>query len=112
MDTESNLLPSWIILVITVHLNTQIHTHKAMKFFLKNFFYDHPAYRGEILNALSLLDSSLPELQFLSIDILTNLLRIATVSSGEGGANAKSVAGEPEKQDASLHVNLRKKVCN
>ena len=83
---------------------------QAMRFYLKNFFYEYPTYRTEVLSALSLLDSSLPELNFLSMDILTNLLRIATTSLSESLSPSRpAIASELE---TSTQLDPKKKVSD
>lgn len=85
---------------------------QAMKFFLKNFFYEQPAYREEVLSTFSLLDSSLPELQFLNVDILTNLLRITTVPHGPLSVpGGKSTGNEQDGQASSLLVEKKVHTC-
>ena len=73
-----------------------------MKFYLKNFFYEYPLYREEVLSTLSLLDSALPAISFLSVDVLTNLLRIATSHH-----NSSKKASDT---DTTLQLGIKKKV--
>ncbi len=89
------------LFIITEFYNHFFHV-QAMKFYLKNFFYEYPFYREEVLSTLSLLDSALPALNFLSVDILTNLLRIAT-SHRDSSAKASET-------DPTLQLGIKKKV--
>ena len=96
---------------------------QAVKEFLKVLFLDHVKYRDLVLQSLSLVDASLPELHLTSVDLLTVFLRnvhvggspsdqgersmSASLMSPVGGAGAAHVAVEG---GASHHPALSKKV--
>lgn len=107
VDKNSNVCSRAKYLISTIKESSL----EAMKFYLKNFFYEYPTYRIEILSTLSLLDSSLPELKFLSVDILTNLLRIAT-SLHESPVSKPGGNGELERLEVSLQLDPKKKASD
>ena len=49
--------------------------------FLALLFHGSPAHRSLIFHTLSLLDSALPELHFLNLDLLNNLMNITIQGS-------------------------------
>ena len=57
---------------------------QALKEFLKVLFLDHVKYRDLVLQSLSLVDASLPELHLMSVDLITVFLRNVGSSPPEG----------------------------
>lgn len=81
-------------------------------------FLDHIKYRDLVLQSLSLVDASLPELHLMSVDLLTLFLRNVGSSPPEGersmSANTMSPVGAAHVQftveGAMYHPTLSKKV--
>ena len=55
---------------------------QALKQFLKQLFIEYSKYRTMVLQTLGLLDSKLPELNFMNVNYITQLLRFATLEVG------------------------------
>ena len=93
---------------------------QALKEFLKVLFLDHTKYRDLVLQSLSLVDASLPELHLMSVDLLTVFLRNIGSRPPEGecgmSASTMSPVGAAHVQftveGAMHHPTLSKKVCS
>ena len=60
------------------HTSHTPHTSQALKNFLVLLFTNYASHRTLILQTLSLLDSTLPELHFVSMELLHKLLMRVT----------------------------------
>ena len=95
---------------------------QALKEFLKVLFLDHVKYRDLVLQSLSLVDASLPELHLMSVDLITVFLRNVGSSPPEGersmsvsivspaGAGAGATHVQFTVEGATHHPTLSKKV--
>ena len=92
---------------------------QAVKEFLKVLFLDHVKYRDLVLQSLSLVDASLPELHLMSVDLLTVFLRNVGSRAPEGERSMSTSVMSPigggstgAVEGAVHHPTLSKKVSS